>query len=125
MKMEVMMQFGLVFLFAVVHKAVNGALPERDGGAIHVRTAQELQQAVTKAGAGDTILLEDDAYRLASSLWIESKKHLTLKGASEDEGDADGRWLGWWQARGCYRYPWFGGHHHRAFDDYGSALLWD
>jgi hypothetical protein len=85
MKMEVMMQFGLVFLFAVVHEAVNGALPERDGGAIHVRTSQELQQAVTKAGSGDTILLEDGAYRLESSLWIESKKHLTLKGASEEK----------------------------------------
>ena len=78
------MKFGLVFLFTVVYEAVNGALPERDGSAIHVRTSQELQQAVTKAGSKDTILLEDGAYRLASSLWIESKNHLTLKGASED-----------------------------------------
>jgi hypothetical protein len=75
------MQFGITILLVT---AITGTLPERSGEAIHVRDSQELQQALAEAGSGDTILLEDGAYRLESSLWIENKENLTIKGASED-----------------------------------------
>jgi len=75
------MQFGITILLVT---AITGTLPERNGEAIHVRNSQELQQALVKAGSGDTILLEDGTYKMESSLWIENKENLTIKGASED-----------------------------------------
>jgi hypothetical protein len=75
------MQFGITILLVT---AITGTLPERNGEAIQVRNSQELQQAVLKAGSGDTILLADGTYRLESSLWIENKENLTIKGVSGD-----------------------------------------
>jgi len=75
------MQFGITLLLVT---AITGTLPERSGEAIHVRNSQELQQALAEAGSGDTILLEDGTYKMESSLWIENKENLTIKGASED-----------------------------------------
>jgi pectate lyase len=75
------MQFGITILLVT---AITGTLPERNGEAIHVRNSQELQQALARSGSGDTILLEDGTYKMESSLWIENKENLTIKGASED-----------------------------------------
>ena len=75
------MQFGITILLVT---AITGTLPERNGEAIRVQNSQELQQALARAGSGDTILLEDGTYRMESSLWIENKENLTIKGASED-----------------------------------------
>jgi hypothetical protein len=75
------MQLGITILLVT---AITGTLPERNGEAIHIRDSQELQQALAEAGSGDTILLEDGTYKMESSLWIENKENLTIKGASED-----------------------------------------
>ena len=64
--------------------AIAGTLPERNGETIHVRNSQELQQALLEANLEDSILLEDGAYKLAASLWIENKENLTIRGASGD-----------------------------------------
>ncbi len=75
------MQLGITILLVT---AITGTLPERSGEVINVQNPQELQQALVKADSGDTILLEDGTYRLESSLRIENKENLTIKGASGD-----------------------------------------
>jgi len=73
------MHFGMTILLVT---AMAGTLPERDGAELHVGNAGELQQALLKANSQDTILLADGVYRLESSLWIENKDNLTIRGTS-------------------------------------------
>ena len=75
------MQLGMTILLVT---AMAGALPERSGEEIHVGNAGELQQALLKADSQDTILLADGVYKLESSLRIEKKDNLTIRGASGD-----------------------------------------
>lgn len=75
------MQLGITILLVT---AITGTLPERSGEVINVQNPQELQEALVEADSGDTILLEDGTYRLESSLRIENKENLTIKGASGD-----------------------------------------
>jgi hypothetical protein len=75
------MQLGITVLLVT---AITGALSEKNGEAIRVQNPQELQKAILEADSEDTILLEDGIYRLESSLWIEDKENLTIRGASED-----------------------------------------
>ena len=61
----------------------------------HVHTAEGLVAAVRSAADGDTILIGEGTYDLPRSLWIESKSHLTLRGAPEDATKVVLRGGGW------------------------------
>ncbi|MCC6443309.1 MAG: right-handed parallel beta-helix repeat-containing protein [Armatimonadetes bacterium] len=83
---------------SVVLAAVGGlpsSLPARDGRTVQVDSAQKLAQAVREARDGDTILIRDGEYRLGSPLWVEGKKHITLRGESEDPGKTVLKGGGW------------------------------
>lgn len=91
------MHLGLAFLLATIYGGNDPSLPERNGKTFYVETSQKLQEAVLEASLGDTILLKDGTYRLESSVRIENKKNLTIRGASGDPSKVvlmGGGWAG-------------------------------
>jgi hypothetical protein len=72
-------------------------LPPRKGRAVPVSTVSALEQAVTGARLGDTILVADGTYMLERTLLIDGKQHVTLRSASSDPSKVTLRGGGGWR----------------------------
>jgi chitodextrinase len=61
-------------------------LPIQGTRIINVSTEQQLQDAVTRAQPGDTIVIADGTYHLSSTLYLNRKNNVTIRGTSGCDG---------------------------------------
>ena len=82
--------FGLILAVATTgytQAACNApALPVTGTRIVNVSTEPQLQTAMGDLQAGDTILLADGAYNLSSTLYINGKNNVTIRGSSGCNG---------------------------------------
>jgi hypothetical protein len=76
---------GLASLTAAVRGATPGnapALPITGARIVHVSTEPQLQAAIGNLQNGDTILIADGTYNLSSTLYINGRNDVTIRGSS-------------------------------------------